>query len=205
LVPHIPRERLEVSFDETLPRFELKEFAHGSLEFLDCLLAFFPAGLRGDQLPRDEREPVGDDLFSRKEIKHKELLIGRVDFDRPVDVVAKRLFIVRQNILFLLQIVVDRRNLQRSEAIGLINLVDLASQVVEGLVPEKMMPAVSPVAHGSPYGKVFGYGSRIELQGFDDRTLGISLSLITLYLFEHRFVDHPTSRMVSSYLAGVLR
>ena len=441
LVSRVSREGLEVLFGETLPRLELEEPAHGSLELLDRLLAFSPAGPRGDQLSRDEREPVGDDLLSCEDIENKELLLGRVDFDRLVpvlggqlipagldrdpgffvgrsllpaqervlpengvpqwpqmcpflfdengrdllgrlgdlpvrpspkpfqytgvrflrglkvpaaeevpldefhqvldlalrfgigppadieaellfidkmfkifrvddipgvfadhhqpvlvdheflrpsteivetvqkmpddiqrpkrltlenhvlvaagrekgrediktktaaasesakiklhllpegqfgdfsiephvrvqsqtvrpdeivDVVAQGLFIPRQNAVFFLQIIVDRRNLKRPEVVGLVNLEDLTPQVVEGLVPEKVVLAVGPVVLFL-HGEVFGHGSGIELQGLDDRGLGISLPSKSLNLFEHHFVDHSCSCKVFFNNIGVLR
>ena len=84
LVPRISREGLEVPFDETPPRLELEESGHGSLEFLDGRLAFFPAAPGGDELSRDEREPVGDDLLPGEDVEDEQLLRGRVDFDRLV-------------------------------------------------------------------------------------------------------------------------
>jgi hypothetical protein len=127
----------------------------------------------------------------------------RVRLDEIADVVAKRLFVARQNAGFFLQIVVNRRNLDRPKVVGLVNLEDLPPHVVESLVPEKMILTVGSVVLFS-HGKEFGHGSGIKLQGLDDRAPGVSLPSESLHLFEHRFVDHSGSCKVFSYLTGVL-
>jgi len=97
LVPRISREGLEVPFDETPPRLELEESSHGSLEFLDGRLAFFPAAPGGDELSRDEREPVGNDLLPGEDVEDEQLLRSRVDFDRLVLVPGGELIVTGLN------------------------------------------------------------------------------------------------------------
>src|SRR4030042_5919530 len=84
LVPRVSRKTYEVSLCETLPRFGLKEIDDRSLELLDSLLVLAPERSAGDELPGDEREPVGGDLVAREDIKNEELLFGRVDLNRLI-------------------------------------------------------------------------------------------------------------------------
>ena len=91
LVPRVSREALEVPLLEHLPGLKLEHPRDRGPELFDRLLVLAPAGPGRDQLPRQQRQPVGDDLPASENVENEQLLLGRVDLDGFVLVPGRKL------------------------------------------------------------------------------------------------------------------